>query len=53
MRAKVTIASAEPTKEALQNVYDVCNRLFNSKEVFYNSDQVKALKKDKANIWLG
>lgn len=52
MKAKITIISDTPTKENLKNVYDVCNKLFGSKDVFYSSEQVQQLKKDCNNSFL-
>lgn len=38
---------------ALENLYDCCNDLFSTDEsCFYSKDEVKALKKDKNNIFL-
>lgn len=49
---EIIIKQVIPTKEALTNVYDVCNRIFKTEDVFYTSTQVKELKKDKRNIFL-
>ena len=49
---EIVIKQVVPTKEALINVYDVCNKIFNSDELFYTSEQVKKLKKDKRNVFL-
>lgn len=36
----------------LEQVYDIMNDLFNDPHCFYTADEVKALKKDKNNIFL-
>ena len=41
-----------PSKENLRKVYDVFNKIFKEQELFYNSEEVKTLKKDKTNIFL-
>lgn len=50
--SEIIFKSATPTKENLKAVYDVCNKIFKSDELFYTSEQVKSLKKDKRNIFL-
>lgn len=52
MKAKVTVISSTPTRENLKNVYDVCNKLFSKKDVFYSSEQVEEFKKDCNNFFL-
>lgn len=49
---KHTIIRKTPTKEVLQNIYDVMNKNIKNPKCFYSSDQVKELKKDKNNVWL-
>lgn len=41
-----------PSKEALKNVYDVINKIFNSNSFYYSSEELKELKKNKDNIFL-
>ena len=36
----------------LENLYDVCNELFDYDDCFYTSKEVRKLKKDKNNIFL-
>ena len=52
MKSKIITHHAVPTREALKNVYDVCNKLFNTKDVFYTSKEVQELKKDKSNVFI-
>lgn len=52
MKAKITVVPSQPTKEDLRKLYDVCNKLFKSDDLFYSSEQVKALKLNKKNIWM-
>lgn len=49
---KITVIRKTPTKEVLQNIYDVMNRNIKNPKCFYTSDQVKKLKRDKTNTWL-
>jgi len=50
---KHTVIRKKPTKEQLQRLYDVCNRLFKDNEnCFYTEEEIKKLKRDKTNIWL-
>ena len=49
---KVTVIRKTPTKEVLQNIYDVMNKHIKNPKCFYTSEEVKELKKDKSNIWL-
>ena len=37
--------------EALENLYDVCNELFDD-DCFYTSKEVRKLKKDRSNKFL-
>ena len=42
-----------PSKIALKNLYDVCNRLFkDNPECFYTKEEVQELKKDKSKIFI-
>lgn len=52
MKSKIITHHVTPTREALANVYDVCNRIFNSKDVFYATEEVQKLKKDKSNVFI-
>ena len=49
---EIIIREVTPTRENLKAVYDICNKLFNDEKLFYTSEQVKELKKNKSNIWL-
>lgn len=49
---KVTFYKKPITKEKLQEIYDVCNKIFKDDKYFYSKEQVKELKKDKMNVWL-
>lgn len=49
---KITVIRNEPTKEVLQNIYDVLNRNIKNPKCFYTSEETKKLKKDKSNVWL-
>ena len=49
---KVTFHKKTITKEKLQEIYDVCNKIFKDDKYFYSKEQVKQLKKDKTNVWL-
>lgn len=49
---KITVSRKTPTKETLQNIYDVLNKNIKNPKCFYTSEEVKSLKKDKSNIWL-
>lgn len=43
----------EVKREDLKNIYDLCNKIFNTyDECFYTSDEVLELKKDENNIFL-
>ena len=37
---------------ALENLYDVCNELFDYDDCFYTSEEVLKLKKDSRNMFL-
>lgn len=42
-----------PSKIALKNLYDVCNRLFkDNPECFYTKEEVAELKKDNTNFFI-
>lgn len=43
---------SEELKNNLKSFYDTCNKIFISSDVFYSSEQIKKLKKDKKNIFL-
>jgi len=49
---KIIVHRKTPTKEVLQNIYDVMNKHVKNPKCFYTSEQVKELKKDKTNVWL-
>lgn len=49
---KIIIKRKPPTKEVLQNVYDVMNKNIKNPNCFYTSDEVKKLKRNKDNVWL-
>lgn len=44
--------TAEEVKNNLTNFYDTCNKIFISESVFYSSEQLKKLKKDKQNKFI-
>lgn len=49
---KIIINRKPPTKEVLQNVYDIMNKNIKNPKCFYTTDEVKKLKKNKDNVWL-
>lgn len=49
---KINIHRKTPTKEVLQNIYDVMNKNIKNPKCFYTSEETKKLKKDKSNVWL-
>ena len=49
---EIIIKPVIPTRENLKAVYDVCNKIFKDDDLFYTTEQVKELKKDKRNIFL-
>ena len=49
---EIVIRQVTPTRENLKAVYDICNKLFKDPSLFYTSEQVKQLKKDKNNVFL-
>lgn len=42
----------EEIKNNLKNFYDICNKVFQSEDVFYSSKQIKKMKKDKNKLFL-
>lgn len=52
VKMKITVVRNKPTKEVLQNIYDVMNRNIKNPKCFYTSEETKKLKKDKTNVWL-
>lgn len=42
----------EEIKNNLRIFYDTCNKIFMNDDVFYSSEQIKKLKKDRRNIFL-
>ena len=42
----------EEMKNNLRIFYDTCNKIFMNDDVFYSSEQIRKLKKDKRNIFL-
>lgn len=52
MKAEIIIKTQKPSKETLERLYDVCNKIFKSDECFYSSTEIKKLKKEKSNIFL-
>lgn len=49
---KIIVTRSTPTKEVLQNVYDVMNKNIKNPKCFHSGTEVKKLKKDKSNVWL-
>lgn len=49
---KDIVIRSTPTKEVLQNIYDVMNKNIKNPKCFYTSEEIKKLKKDKSNVWL-
>ena len=52
VNTEIVIKSVTPTRENLKAVYDVCNKIFKTDDLFYTTQQVKEFKKDKRNIFL-
>lgn len=50
--AKVLIISSGPNQASMKNLYDVCNQIFTSDNLFYTSDQVEKLRINDHNIFL-
>ena len=48
----ITFTKKPITKDRLKLIYDTCNKLFKDDKYFYTKEEVKALKKDKNNVWL-
>lgn len=44
--------TTEEVKNNLKTFYDTCNKIFISETVFYSSEQLKKLKKDKRNKFI-
>lgn len=42
----------EEKKNNLRNFYDACNKVFMNDDVFFSSEEIKELKKDKRNVFL-
>lgn len=40
----------KPKKEDLIKLYDVCNKIFNKKECFYEKEEFKKIKKEKEEL---
>lgn len=49
---KIIVTRNTPTKEVLQNIYDVMNKNIKNPKCFYTTEESKKLKKDKTNVWL-
>lgn len=49
---KITVIRKPTTKEKLETVYDVLNKVIKDPKCFYTSSEVKQLKKDSTTIWL-
>lgn len=48
----IELIPTTPTANDLRKLYDVCNEIFKDESLFYTSDEVKDLKKDKENIFI-
>lgn len=48
----IELINTTPSVDALKRIYDVCNEIFEDKELFYTSDEVKKLKQDKENVFI-
>lgn len=48
----ITVHKKPLTKEKLQQIYDVCNKIFKDEKYFYSKKEVQQLKKDSKNVWL-
>lgn len=48
----IKIVSSTPNNETLKTIYDVCNNIFKDEKLFYTTEQVKELKKEKENIFI-
>lgn len=42
----------EEKKNNLRIFYDACNKVFMNDDVFFSSEEIKELKKDKRNVFL-
>ena len=46
---KITVKSPlTPSRESLERVYDICNKLFKDEEIFYQLGECKSLENMKA-----
>lgn len=52
MKKIVSHSPKIPNRDNLIYVYDVINKIFQGKDVFYSTEEVKKLKKDKSNIFI-
>ena len=52
MKRIVSHSPQFPNKDNLIYVYDVFNKIFQGKDVFYTTEEVKKLKKDKSNNFI-
>lgn len=41
-----------PSKEHMQALYDLINRLFEGKDVFYSEEELEELREKGEDIWL-
>ena len=41
-----------PTKEHMQALYDLINKLFEGKDVFYSEEELEELKEKGETVWL-
>lgn len=48
----IEFIETKPSKENLKRLYDFCNRNFQNEDVFYTSNEIKKLKKDKTNFFI-
>lgn len=49
---KVLVKSSGPNKASMKNLYDVCNQIFTSSNLFYTTEQVEKLRQNEHNIFL-
>lgn len=52
MKEIVSHSPKKINKDNLIYVYDVFNKIFQNKDVFYTTEEVKKLKKDKSNVFI-
>lgn len=50
--SKVLVKSSGPNKACIKNLYDLCNKIFTSDNLFYTTEQVEDLKLNRKNIFL-